>query len=321
MDLAEVRASIGQKGITLLGAREHAKATEKYIDVVFAYPGQEDWVGAVPYWYRRTALFLETSAEIAAHIEKAYAALERDTRRKWVARERRRWNNEYRNKAVTKPFFDQLLNLRWNFTDSDLPENSNPQRRIQDIKDMGYTIATRQGHNPNSRQTDPPRRVSTQVILLPLAKEAATGYESFSPRLRRRIIQVLGNYDAYEGKVRTSGLLPDHKFPEISWDESVPQDNPDDMSAAEIRAKFQLLDNQRNLEKREACRQVFQTGKLGAIFGIDYPINGIADWPENIPRTGKASEEGWKLCPWYDIEAWRQSLNAFLRDHQQGTPE
>lgn len=321
MDLADVRASIGQEGITLLGAREHKKATEKYIDVVFTYPGQEDWVGAVPYQYRRTALFLETSAEIAAHIEKAYAALEPGARQEWVDQERLRWNNEYRNKTVTKPFFNQLLNLRWNFTDSDLPENSNPQRRIQDIKDMGYTIATRQGHNPNSRQTDPPRRVSTQVILLPLAKGAATGYEAISLRLRRRIIRVLGNYDAYEGKVRTSGLLPDHKFPKISRDASVPQDNPDDMNEAEIRAKFQLLDNQRNLEKREACRQVFQTGKLGTIFGIDYQINGIADWPENIPKTGKASEEGWKLCPWYDIEAWRQSLNAFLRDHQQENPE
>ena len=175
---------------------------------------------------------------------------------------------------------------------------------------MGYTVATRQRPNPNSRQTG--RRVSTQVILLPLEKGAVAGYESISPQLRRRIIQVLGNYDAYEGKVRTSGLLPDHKFPEISWDAAVPQDNPDDMSEAEIRAKFQLLDKQRNLEKREACRQVFQTGKLGAIFGIDYYINGSADWPENIPKTGKESEEGWKLCPWYDIEAWRQSLNAFL---------
>lgn len=93
------------------------------------------------------------------------------------------------------------------------------------------------------------------------------------------------------------------------------------MSEEEIRAKFQLLDNQRNLEKREACRQVFQTGQLGTIFGIDYYINGSADWPEAIPRTGKASEEGWKLCPWYDIEAWRQSLNAFLRNQRGSEPE
>lgn len=180
MDLADIRAGIGQEGITLVAAREHVKATEKYIDVVFAYPGNRDWEGAIPYWYRRTGLFLDTPEKVAAHIEKAYAALVPDARRKWVAREKQRWNREYRdkpaNQKVTKSFFDRLLNLRWNFTDSDLPVNSNPQRRIQDIKDRGYTIATRQRHNPNSRQTDPPRRVSTQVILLPLEKGAATGY-------------------------------------------------------------------------------------------------------------------------------------------------
>lgn len=93
------------------------------------------------------------------------------------------------------------------------------------------------------------------------------------------------------------------------------------MSDEEIRAKFQLLDNQRNLEKREACRRVVQTGKLGTIFGIDYYLNGSGDWPEVVPKMGRESEEGWKLCPWYDIEAWRQSLNAFLRDHRENTRE
>ena len=197
MEIADVRACIGQEGITLIGAREHSKADEKYIDVVFAYPGQRDWEGAIPYWYRRTGLFLDSPERAAEHIEKAYAALEPGTRRKWVNRERRLWNREYQNKPatqkVTKSFFDQLLNLRWNFTDSDLPENSNPQRRIQAIKQKGYTIATRQRHNPNSRQKDHPRKVSTQVILLPLDKAAATDYESISHRLRRRIIRVLGN--------------------------------------------------------------------------------------------------------------------------------
>ena len=316
MDIADVRACIGQEGITLTGAREHSKATEKYIDVVFAYPGQRDWVGAVPYQYRRTALFLETPGEISGHIEKAYQALERRTRQKWVDKERRLWNREHSSKTVTKPFFDQLLNLRWNCVDSDLPQNRNWARRIQDIKEMGYTIATHTNRYNRKLQKN-----TTQIILLPLDKAAATGYEVIGPRLRSRIIRALGNYDAYEGKVRTSGLLPDHKFPEISWDAEVRQDNPDDMSDEEIRAKFQLLDNQRNLEKREACRRVIQTGKLGTIFGIDYYLNGSGDWPETVPKMGKDSEAGWKLCPWYDIEAWRQSLNAFLKDRRENVPE
>ena len=321
MEISEVQVHINAEGITLVGAREHLKATEKYIDVVFSYPDQSDWNGSVPYYYRRTALFLESPEEIASHIEAAYGALKKGSRTKWVAAERRLWNTEHQKKSVTKPFFDQLLNLKWNFTDSDLPPNSNPQRRIQDIKEMGYTIATRSKYNPDSRDHTElkKKRASTQVILLPLERGAETGYEVISAKLRRRIIRVLGSYDAYEGKVRTSGLLPDHKFPEISWDDDVRQQNPDDMSEEEIRTKFQLLDNQRNLEKREACRRVIQTGKLGTIFGINYYVNGIEDWPENAPKTGRESEEGWKLCPWYDIEVWRQSLNDFIAENQEET--
>ena len=85
------------------------------------------------------------------------------------------------------------------------------------------------------------------------------------------------------------------------------------MTDDEIRAKFQLLDNQRNLEKREACRKVIQTGKLGTIFGIEHYMNGDENWPAGVPKVGKASEAGWKLCPWYDIEAWRQSANEALK--------
>ena len=91
----------------------------------------------------------------------------------------------------------------------------------------------------------------------------------------------------------------------------------DDMSDDEISAKFQLLDIQRNLEKREACRTVIQTGKLGTIFGIEYYMNDTGEWPLDIPKIGNESEEGWKFCPWYDIEAWRKSLNQSLKDDKK----
>ncbi len=223
------------------------------------------------------------------------------------------WNKEHEKKTVTKPFFDKLLNLSWNCIEGDLPQNSNPSRRIQDIKEMGYTLAT-----DTNRFNFKLEKSATHFLLLPIQKGLATGYENISPNLRTRIIKVLGNYDAYEGKVRQSGLLPDHKFPEISWDVGVKEENPDDMSEDDIKAKFQLLDNQRNLEKREACRRVVQTGKLGGIFGISYDMNDTGDWPEGVPTRGKESEVGWKLCPWYDIEVWRQSLNEFIAEHQEG---
>ena len=42
-------------------------------------------------------------------------------------------------------------------------------------------------------------------------------------------------------------------------------------------------------------------------------MNGDENWPAGVPKVGKASEAGWKLCPWYDIEAWRQSANEALK--------
>ena len=309
MDISEIQKHISNTNIKLVGARAHSKASEKYIDVVFSYKNQEKWDGSIPYFYRRTGLFLESPQEIAQLIEKAYEAVKKENASKWVAAEKKLWEKEYKGKGVTKPFFDKLLNLRWNCVDSDLPANRNWARRIQDIKEMGYLLAT------HTRRYNPKlKRNTTQILLVPLEKGPQTGYEVFSPKLRKRIIEVLGSYDAYEGKVRPShSLLPDHKFPEISWDENTRQENPDSMTDDEIRAKFQLLDNQRNLEKREACRKVIQTGKLGTIFGIEHYMNGDENWPAGVPKVGKASEAGWKLCPWYDIEAWRQSANKAIK--------
>mgnify|MGYP001608878353 FL=1 len=78
-----------------------------------------------------------------------------------------------------------------------------------------------------------------------------------------------------------------------------------------------MLDNQRNLEKREVCRKVFQTGKRGTIFGIKYYYEGDEDWPKNVPKVGKEAEKGWIGTPWYDIEKWRQSLNRDIEKWQK----
>lgn len=309
MTIQGIQNLIKNPNIRIKGLREHSKASEKYVDAIFKYQNQTDWDGSIPYFYRRTGLFLQTEQKIAELVEKTYEAVKRENSDTWVAAETKLWATEYSGKMVTKPFFDKLLNLQWNCVDSDLPANRNWARRIQDIKEMGYILAT-----DTKRFNHKLGKNTTQILLIPLEKGAQTGYEVFSPKLRKRIIKVLGSYDAFEGKVRpSSSLLPDHKFPEISWDDTTRTDNPDDMSDDEIRAKFQLLDNQRNLEKREACRKVVQTGKLGTIFGIEYFMNGDGEWPKNIPTVGEKSLAGWKLCPWYDIEAWRKSLNEFIK--------
>lgn len=78
------------------------------------------------------------------------------------------------------------------------------------------------------------------------------------------------------------------------------------------KIEFQLIDNQRNQQKREVCRKCFQTNKRGTIFGIDFYYSGDVDWPENVPKTGKDAESGCIGCGWYDIQEWRKSLNLLL---------
>jgi hypothetical protein len=312
MELSEIQERLKNKNIKVVGLRVHSKASEKYVDVLFSYPSGSTWEGSIPYYYRRTGLFLDSAETIAALVDKSYELVTEPSVGTWVAAEKQLWKTEYDGKGVTKAFFYKLLNLKWNSVEGDLPANRNWARRIQDIKEMGYTLAT------DTRRYCPKlKRNTTHILLLPFPRGVKTGYETFSPTLRKRIISVLGSYDAYEGKVRPSNLLlPDHKFPEISWDEKTREKNPDEMTDEEIRAKFQLLDNQRNLEKREACRRVIQTSNVGTIFGINYYLNG-KDWPVNIPKVGKEAEQGWKLCPWYDIEAWRKSLNKFIEDNSK----
>ena len=85
------------------------------------------------------------------------------------------------------------------------------------------------------------------------------------------------------------------------------------MTDEEIIHKFQLLDNQRNQQKREVCRLCFQEGVRGSIYGIKYFYKGGEKWDANIPINGKDAEKGCEGCPWYDIEEWRKKLNELLK--------
>lgn len=124
--------------------------------------------------------------------------------------------------------------------------------------------------------------------------------------------------NAYElSSANKHGLLPDHKFPEIRWDEKTREENPDEMSKAEIIEKFQLIDNQRNQQKRETCRRCFQTGIRGKLYGINYYYSGNENWDEEIPKIGKDAEKGCVGCGWYDIQKWRESLNNFILENSK----
>lgn len=126
---------------------------------------------------------------------------------------------------------------------------------------------------------------------------------------RQELFVSLYGVNAYESKPTTAkGLIPDHKFSEVRWDNNTKAENLMEMTDEEIIRKFQLLDNQRNQQKREVCRNCFQTGKRGVIYGIPFFYKGSEDWNVKIPAVGKLAETGCEGCAWYDIERWRLEL-------------
>lgn len=306
MNLEKLSNYISNNNIKILGFREHNKASEKYVNVIFSYENEESVEVSIPYQYRRTGLFIDNEQELAKYLEKIYPFFTKESKNKFIKKEIKRWNDDHANKKVTKLFFDKLINLKLNSVENDLPSNPNFARRIQDIKELGYTIAT----YPNKSSSKTSK--GTCLMLLPIPKGNITGYETISEKLKNRILSVLKQINVYENKViQGNSLIPDHKFSEIRWDENT-KSNLSNLTDIDIINKFQLLDNQRNLQKREVCRKCFNTNKRGIIFGISFYYEGNENWDINIPKVGKEAEKGCVGCAWYDIEKWRDSLNKKL---------
>ena len=203
---------------------------------------------------------------------------------------------------VTSLFFNILLSFKEEC--DNFPQNPNPARRIQDIKDAGYTLASIP--RPNGSK-------GYNRILLPIPLHTEMGYESFTPEFKNRVIRLLRKRNAFEAKATAKkALIPDHKFSEVRWDDETKAENSMDMTDDEITQKFQLLDNQRNQQKREVCRKCYQEGIRGTIYGIKYFYKGNEKWDPSIPEKGKSAEKGCEGCAWYDIEKWRTMLNNEL---------
>jgi hypothetical protein len=298
-------------GAVVIGSiRHHQKASEAYVQVSFTYSKKKyNW--DIPIEYRRTGThFLDkTHDEIITYIEKVYQDCHPEKLQMWIKEQERFWS-EKPNAATTKSFFDVLIkSFEWKSIESDFPQNPNWARRIQDIKEFGYTLAT------NTSMFDKKLNKScTHILLIPLPRGGNTGYEVWSKEQRDQIISVLSMYDCYEGRVvKKEGLLPDHKFPEIRWDDNTKRMDLSNLNSTEIKRDFQLLNNQRNQQKREVCRGCYQTGVRGTVYGIEFFYHGTKNWDQTIPKRGKMAEEGCVGCAWYDMEAWRKSLNTKIR--------
>jgi len=289
--------------------RHHNKASESYVSVDWKY-NNLDVLWDIPIEYRRTGTSFvgKTDEEINEYLSSVKKNCDPDNWERWKVEQVAFWETKKRA-VTTKEFFDILSeDFTWKSVDSDLPNNPNWARRIQDLKEFGYTIAT------NTNLVDIKTGIKcTHILLIPLPRGGISGYETWSKELREKIINVLGSFDEFEAKKqRKEGLLPDHKFPEIRWDAETKRESLEHLTTEDIKNDFQLMTNQRNQQKREVCRNCYQTSIRGNIYGINYFYKGTSFWDENIPKIGKDAEEGCVGCPWYDIRKWRECLNKHL---------
>jgi hypothetical protein len=283
--------------------RNHSKASERYVDVIFKYDDGSVFETSVPVEYRRTGTDVPDE-EIDEYLETVRMEVAPTKWADWRAEQIKFWRDKP-GAGVTKSFFDVLsTKFKWCCVTCELPTNPNFARRIQDLKEFGYTLATN-----TSRHCAKCARNTTQLTILPMRRGGVTGYETWTPALRTKIISLLGSFDSFEAKVvRKEGLLPDHKFPEIRWDAETRRETLVHLTDADIKRDFQLLSNQRNQQKREVCRNCFQTGVRGTIYGINFFYKGSGMWDSKIPKQGKAAEQGCLGCGWYDINTWRSEV-------------
>lgn len=301
-DINAVNNSLADHQITISELQHHTKASESYINVEFNFSNGYKWTGLVPVQDNRKGIDIQSEVELVAYLVEIKPYFSEESVQQFKNTEAQYWKKTFPKADVTTQFFDKLIEIMQWVKPSDFPNNNNPARRIQDIKDAGYTIVT-----------DPKKG----RMMLPLPRNNAREYEVFSANLKNKIIKILKNTNVYELSSHKKDLLPDHKFPEIRWDENTPEENADTMTDDQIRKKFQLLNNQRNLQKREVCRSCFQTKERGIIFGIKFFYQGTPQWDSNIPEKGKEAEPGCIGCAWYDIEEWRKKLNEYIDSTQK----
>lgn len=300
MNLEILRKLVKGNNIYVREFIENNKASEMYVRTTFVQKDGFKWDTVVPYVDRRAGLNIDSEEKLAEYLVSIKPYFAKKAMENWKKQELKRG---LIGGSVTPLFFQVLLSFKEEF--EKFPANPNSARRIQDIKDAGYTLAS---------VPRPKGLKGYNRILLPLPLHAEMGYETFSPQFKARVIRLFKERNAFEAKVTAKkALIPDHKFSEVRWDDETKAENSMDMTDEEIIQKFQLLDNQRNQQKREICRRCFQEGIRGTIYGIQYFYKGNEKWDANIPETGKAAEKGCEGCPWYDIETWRKKLNQKLK--------
>lgn len=296
---ADLMRMVNDRQVQIKGFWTHTKASESYVIASFGDDGVwVDWY--LPYVYRRTNVFIDSVSELVSYVRLCKKRLTNLRIEDFVRTMRRQAHHLFgSHSTVTLPIFKVLLNNCGKWVWNKKFSSSNPQRRIQELKERGFTLATKIEDK------------KTYHMLLPFDCVKAPTYETIPSKVRKAIFAALENLDAYNNRCVDRSALPDHKFPEIRWSADTAESNQG-LTPEEMRSKFQLVPESINQAKREVCRKCFQTGKRGLFVGIKFFYAGNENWPPKIPMTGAAAEVGCEGCFWYDMARWRMALNSLI---------
>ena len=144
MEIESINKLLLNKGITVTGFTHNTKASDYFVKVVFTHNDGNKWDAVVPYIYRRSNLNLSNEQEIADYLISIKPYFSQEAMESWRKQEWSKW--EKLKKTTKKPedlvtidFFKVLLSFKEEI--ENFPDNPNPQRRFQDLKDQGYTIS------------------------------------------------------------------------------------------------------------------------------------------------------------------------------------
>lgn len=304
LNAEELTMMVGDRNVKAKGFWTHTKAMESYVVIsAFEAGAWREWY--LPYVYRRTNTFIDSAKGLADYIKLRTPLLTAAGIETFKATMKRQLKTIFgAQSTVTLPIFKKLLKNCGGWVWNKEFTSSNPQRRIQDLKESGFTLATKIEDK------------KTYHMLLPFEIVKAPTYETIPVKVRKAIFSALGNMDAFNAKPVDRSALPDHKFPEIRWDAETAESN-DRLTENEMREKFQLVPESVNQTKREVCRNCFQTGYRGKFSGINFFYAGGDKWPVDVPEMGKTAEMGCVGCFWYDMAAWRNALNTLIEEKSE----
>ena len=116
--------------INKLATRNHSKASERYVDVLFKFDDGSSLETSVPVEYRRTGTDIPDD-EIDSYLESVHAEVDPANWASWQAEQMKFWADKP-GAGVTKSFFDVLASgFKWSCATCKLPSNPNFARRIQ----------------------------------------------------------------------------------------------------------------------------------------------------------------------------------------------